>query len=376
MGAVIHRARTIRVGTRMSLLRSLALLVACCAGLSSAGCTTAGAVLTVAGIGTDTSVAWSVVKHLHGQLTEGDERPCVLLTGVQRALSPRCGPFVPGSLDAADIARTGFAECALTLAARDPQLWPVLPELLAKGARPEACAESPLVALARREPCPDFGAASASERAALASLARDDRRAVHHDTVRMLSCPAARAAGLDPLIAEWRARGALAPGAIAFSPLDALHPDALSTALADDLEADGHTARAALGAYPGTLRPGFDEALRTSHWAALDWWLRRVPELANRVPPRQGNQLSWRPLARVLVPSFLADPARQQQTVEFLLSRGADPLQRLPANPDQTVLGFARLLKSPMLAVLEAPLAAPAGAERLAAAARSTPRGE
>jgi hypothetical protein len=295
---------------------------------------------------------------------------------VQRALSPRCGPFVPGSLDTADIARTGFAECALALAARDPRLWPALPELLAKGARPEACAESPLVELARHEPCPDFGAASAPERAALVSLATGDRRAVHHDTVRMLSCPAARAAGLDRVIADWRAQGALGPGAIAFSPLDALHPDALATSLADDLEADGHTARAALGAYQGTLRPGFDEALRTSHWAALDWWLHRVPELANRVPPRQGNQLSWRPLARVLVPSFLADPARQQQTVEFLLARGADPLRRLPANPDQSVLGFARMLKSPMLVVLEAPALPPAAAERFATAATSSPRGE
>ena len=360
----------------MNLPRPLALLGTAVLALTSAACTTTGAVLTVVGMGTDTSVAWSVVKHLHGQLIEGDERPCVLLTGVQRALSPRCGPFVPGSLDAADMAHTGFAECALALAARDPRLWPVLPELLAKGARPQACAETPLLQLARHEPCPDFGAATAPERAALASLASSDRRAVHHDTVRMLSCPAARAAGLDRVIAQWRAQGALAPGAIAFSPLDALHPDALASTLADDFEADGHTARDALGAYPGTLRPGFDEALRTSHWAALDWWLRRVPELANRVPPRQGNQLSWRPLARVLVPSFLADPARQQQTVAFLLARGADPSQRLPANPDQSVLGFARMLKSPMLALLEAPAVAPATVERYATAARSSRLGE
>lgn len=360
----------------MNALRPLAVLGAAALLLASAGCTTTGIVLTAVGIGTDTSVAWSVVKHLHGQLTEGDERPCVLLTSVQRAVSARCGPFVPGSVQAADIEHTGFAECALTLATRDPQLWPVLPELLAKGARVEACRESPLVRLAQREACPDFAKATAQVRASLVQLAMTDRRAIHHDTMRMLSCPSARQAGLDTVIAEWRVRGAVAPGAVSFSPLDALHPDALATSLSEAFEADGHSARAALGPYEGRLRAGFEEALRTSHWAALDWWLQRVPELANRVPPRQGNQLSWLPLARVLVPTFLADPGRQREMVEFLLARGADPHQRLPANPDQTIAAYARVMKSPMLAVLEKPAERAETGQQLAAAAPSATHGE
>jgi len=145
-----------------------------------------------------------------------------------------------------------------------------------------------------------------------------------------------------------------------------LHPDALDSKLARDLEADGHTARAALGAYQGTLRPGFEEALRTSHWAALEWWLQRAPELARRVPPAQGNQLSWIPLARVLVPSFLAHPESQRDMVAFLLARGADPAQKLPSDPNQSVTAFARGLKSPLVAMLEVP-ARPLLPERYAA---------
>ena len=106
------------------------------------------------------------------------------------------------------------------------------------------------------------------------------------------------------------------------------------------------------------MRPGFEEALRTSHWAALDWWLQRAPELANRVPPTQGNQLSWLPLARVLVPNFLAHPETRKDAVAFLLSRGADPRQRLPSNENQSVIAFARQVKSPLLPLLEAPSAA------------------
>lgn len=356
----------------MNWLRRLAAFGIVSAGLVlGAGCTTTGALLGVFGATTDTSMTWTIVKHFHSQLTEGDARPCAMLNSVQRALSGRCGAFARGSLVAADIERTGLAECALTLAVRDPDLWPVVPELLDKGARVEACTESPLVQLAQRQPCPDFSVASADTLRALVRLAETDPRAVHHDAVRMLSCPSARAAGLDGVIASWRIRGALRPGTLGFSPLSALHPDALSSSLARDLEADGHTARAALGGYEGELRPGFEEALRTSHWAALEWWLQRVPELARRVPPTQGNQLSWLPLARVLVSNFLAYPESQKDMVAFLLARGADPRLRLPSNPDQTVIDYARLLKSPMLALLDPPVAA-SGTERFAAAPKNT----
>lgn len=355
----LHPPFRVRYRTILLGLASAALTI-------MAGCTTTGAVLGIIGASTDTSVTWTIVKHVHGKLTEGDARPCALLNSAQRALETRCGTFAPGSIVAGDIAQAGYAECPLTLAARDPVLWPVLPELLEKGAKIAACTESPLAQLARRESCPDFGSASPASLRALAQLGANDPRAVQHDVLRMLTCPSAQQAGLDAVVAGWRVRGALVPGAIGFGPLGALHPDALGSPLARNLEADGHTARAALAAYQGALRPGFEEALRTSHWAALDWWLQRAPDLARRVPPAQGNQLTWIPLARVLVPNFLTHPQSQRDMVAFLLARGADPAQRLPADPNQTVTAFARVMKSPLVAMLEVP-ARPLPAERFAA---------
>jgi hypothetical protein len=274
--------------SRLTLLGRRAATGLALAGLAlgGSGCTTAGAVLSVAGVTTDTSMTWTVVKYLHGQLTEGDERACVKLDSVQRALATRCGAFVPGSIVKTDLQRPDQVECALAIAVRDPQLWPVAPELLQKGASLAGCHEAPLVQLAWRTPCPDFQAASPAALSAISRLAMNDPRSIHHDVMRMLSCPSAHAAGLDLALADWRARGLLKPGMLGFSPLSALHPSALATsALGRELEADGHTAQAALGGYDGRLGGGFEEALRTSEWSALDWWLQRAPELANRVPP-------------------------------------------------------------------------------------------
>jgi hypothetical protein len=352
-------------------LRAVSLGLAASAAALLGGCTTTGAVLGLVGATTDTSVTWAIAKHVHAKLTEGDARPCALLNSAQRALESRCGVFVPGSILAADIAQAGYAECPLIVAARDPALWPVLPELLDKGARTASCSESPLARLARQQSCPDFAGASPAALQALAQLGTNDPRAVQHDVMRMLTCPNAQRAGLDAVVAGWQRRGALVPGTLGFGPLGALDPDALDTRLARDLEADGHTARAALGPYQGALRPGFEEALRTSHWAALEWWLQRAPELARRVPPAQGNQLTWIPLARVLVPNFLAHPDSQRDMVAFLLARGADPAQKLPSDPNRSVAAFARSLKSPWVAMLEAP-ALPLLAERYAGVEKAT----
>jgi hypothetical protein len=310
--------------------------------------------LGAAGVASDSSVTWEVVKHLHGKLTEGDAIPCVSLNSVQRALSPRCGDFVPGSLLAKDIRSSQLQECPLAAVLRDPRFWPALPELLDKGASPEACARSPLVELAQAQSCPDFMAASPAVLRSLQWLAEADARAVHHDVVRMLSCPNARLAGLDGVLGQWLAQGDLDPGKLAFGALGALHPDYLSSAFAQALEAQGHTALGSLGAYDGMQPGGFDEALRSSHWVALDWWLSRRPELANRVPPTQGKQLPWVPLARVLVPSYLADPASQAEMVEFLMARGANPGQKLPFDAGRSVLQYARAIHSPMVPVLDA----------------------
>ncbi len=321
-----------------------------------AGCTAPSMLLGAASVATDTSVPWAIVKHVHEKITEGDPVPCSRLNSVQRALSARCGKFEAGSIDAKDVARSGMQVCPLIVAARDPQFWPVLPELLDKGAQPESCNRSPLVELAQAQACPDFASASQPVLRSLSWLAEVDARAVHHDAVRMLSCPNARSVGLDRVLAGWAAAGALQPDQIGFGVLGALHPDYLDTSFARSLEANGHTARASLGAYDGKLSPGFEEALRGSHWAALDWWLAHAPDLVRSVPPTQGNRQPWLPLARVLVPTFLNDPGTQPAMVSYLLAHGANPRQRLPFDASQSVIAYARALHSPLVAMLEAPI--------------------
>ena len=334
-----------------SLPRSAAIVAFALSLFGLGGCTTTSLLLGAAGVATDTSVTWEIVKHVHGKLTEGDPMPCGGLDSVERALSPRCGDFVSGSVRGSDLAASPFAACALATAARDTRLWPALPELIAKGARAETCAQPALVALAQANECPDLLGSSTEVRAALAGLASSDPRAVHHDVVRWLSCPASRAAGMDSVLVSWLDSGALNPGALSFSPLAALHPSAITSPLATAFEARGHTVDAALGSYVGQRASGFEEALRTSDWAALDWWLARRPQLVNRVP---GAQLDWVPLARVLSPSFLAHPTSRADMVNFLVARGADPRTRLPSDPSVSVLALARSMRSPLVALLEA----------------------
>jgi len=324
-------------------------------GLSA--CTTASLVLSAAGVASDTSMTWEIVKHVHGKLTEGDPTPCIALDSVERALSPRCGEFVSGSLRKSNLVTSPFAACALATAARDTRLWPALPELMEQGARLQTCMQSPIVALAQANDCPDLMAVPAEVRGALTKLAQSDPRAVHHDVVRWLSCPNSRVAGLDSVLNSWLASGALNPGALSFSPLAALHPSALGSPLSTAFEARGHTVATAFGGYLGQRPSGFEEALRTSNWAALEWWLDRRPQLANRVP---GPQLDWLPLARVLAPGFLAYPDSRADMVGFLLARGADPRTRLPTEPSQSVITLARAMHSPLVDALEA---APPGTE-------------
>ena len=320
-----------------------------------AGCSTAGLVLTAAGIATDTSITWEVAKHVHAKLVENDPTPCILLDSVQRAVSPRC-EFVPDSIRSADVAKGSLQDCPLAIAVRDRRLWNAVPELMAAGARSEHCrGGSPLGGLAQVDACPDFASAPPEVVDAFRDLALYDPRAVRHDVMRLLSCPAARQVGLDAVLVEWLARGSLAPGTVSFSPLAALHPDLLVTPFGRELEAAGHTPQAALDGYQGTLPSGFEEALRTGHRQALDWWLTRQPRLAKLAPPQQGGTLGWIPLQRVLTPGWLRDPGMQRELVVRLLVAGADPRQKLPFDRGQTVLSYATALKSPLVALLDPP---------------------
>ena len=303
--------------------------------------------------------ATAVLVHAYDKLTEGDPTPCHKLTTVARALNPRCGAYRPGSLLASDVVASGLPVCPLSLAARNPAYWPMLPELRAKGARPETCAQAPLAALAQAWPCPDFNAASPESLQALRWLAEADGRAVQHDVMRLLSCPAARAAGLDSVLDGWLAQGLLPARGLAFNALGALHPNALPSVLSKALESNGHSAPTAGSTHIGSLPDGFDLALRSADRVALDWWLTRVPALVNRVPPARPGQLPWLPLARVITPGYLDDPGEQASLVQFLIGRGADPWQRLPHEPGQSVVGLARQLNSASLAVLDTPLVYP-----------------
>jgi hypothetical protein len=347
-------------------------LVAMAIGTAAlAGCTAPGLILTAAGVATDTSVTWDIVKHVHGQLTENDPTPCAMLNSVQRALNARC-TYVAGSIHAADIEHSGLQGCPLTAATQDARLWRVLPELIEKGARSERCARMPLQDLAEVDACPDFQSASPEVIQAFVYLAESDPRAIRHDVFRMFSCNRGRAVGLDRVLAGWLDRGLLEPATLSFSPLEALDPEMLVSRFGRELQIAGHSPSVALDHYDGALPSGFEEALRTANWAALDWWFYELPQLLNVAPPSRGAQMSWVPLQRVLLPGYLADPAAQPEMVSFLLARGANPRQKLPFDPSRTVITFARTIKSPSLALLDTPAISAAPATTLA----STSSGE
>ncbi len=321
-------------------LKQLALFAVAC---MLSACTGPAAVIGLIGVATDTSASWSIVKHIHDKWVEGGPVPCYRFDNtVERALAIQCQPYAAGTIKAADVAAPNrLPMCPLAVAARDTRLWHVLPELIEKGAMPESCERAPLAELAQVDACPDFAAASPKVRESMMWLAQADARSVHHDVVRMLSCPKAREVGFDGAIARWIEQGQMPAARMSFSPLSALHPNMLSSPLAARLEADGHRARTGLDPYQGTLRSGFEEAFRSGNFEALDWWFARAPELANRVPPPQGNQLPWVPLAKTLSDDWLDNPNQKQKMVEYLLARGANPADQVaaPARHDGAASG-------------------------------------
>lgn len=315
-----------------SLQRAASVAALTLAALLGSGCTTT-----------------AIALYAYDKLTEGDPKSCSKVSSVERALSTRCGTYQPGSLLTKDVTAPGLEQCPLTMAARDPRFWPVLPELVSKGAQPEACTVTPLVALARASEnnCPDFSRATAPQLSALRWLAEADSRAIDYDVTRMLSCPSARAAGLDSVLDTWLAQGLLPAKGLWFSPLAAVHPDYLESDFVRRAEAQGHSARAAAAA------GGYEEALRLGNLKALDWWLVRVPELVNQVPSPSAGRTAWVPLARVAGPQFMADAQAQVRVTDYLLAHGADPSRRLPHDPTLSVMSYAQSVKSPVTSRLE-----------------------
>lgn len=325
-----------------SLQRAATLAALSLAALLSSGCTTT-----------------AIALYAYDKLTEGDPKPCSKVSSVERALSTRCGTYQPGSLLTKDVTAPGLEQCPLTMAARDPRFWPVLPELVAKGAQPEVCTVPPLVALARAHAadgnCPDFSRATAEQIGALRWLAEADSRSIDHDVTRMLSCPSARAAKLDSVLDAWLAQGLLPAKGLWFSPLAAVHPDYLESDFVHHAEAAGHSARG------GSAAGGYEEALRLGNLKALDWWLERVPELVNQVPSPGAGRTAWVPLARVANPQFMAGAQAQARVTDYLLAHGADPSRRLPHDPTQSALSYAQSIKSPVAPRLEQAATALAG---------------
>ena len=157
------------------------------------------------------------------------------------------------------------------------------------------------------------------------------------------------------MLVGWLDRGKLEPGTLSFNPLEALDPGLVGSRFARDLQVAGHSSQTALDHFEGTLPSGFEEALRSSNWAALEWWFYELPRLANEAPPSRGAQLASVPLQQVLLPGFLRSPASQPDMIRFLLDHGADPHRKLPFDSGTTVIGFATAIKSPVLALLDKP---------------------
>ena len=252
------------------------------------------------------------------------------------------------------------------MATQDARLWRALPELIDKGAQSERCARSPLQDLAEVDACPDFQSASPEVLKAIVYLAESDSRAVRHDVFRMFSCSRARRSGLDQVLVGWLDRGVLQPATLSFSPLEALHPDMLVSRFGRELQPPGTRRAPRSITTTAPCRTGSKEALRANHWPALEWWFYELPQLANVAPPSRGATMAWVPLQRVLLPGYLADPAAQPEMVSFLLAHGADPRRKLPFDPGRTVIGFAKSINSPVLALLEPPAVPAATATTLA----------
>jgi hypothetical protein len=270
---------------------------------------------------------------------------CSSLSTVEQALTPRCGGYKTGMLVTKDVNTPFRSDCPLTKFASQSGLWNGLPELIAKGAKPEHCNRAPLVAMADVQACPDFAAMPAPTLAAVRWLAVGDAQSVSAPVLHMLSCPSAKQAGLSDVITTWVAQQSLSPSQVRFSPLSALHPSSLREPWVALLLAGGH--KAALAAEQDAS--AYEHALREGDVPTLQWWTQQAPQLVHRVPAKGVGYVPWLPLARLMTPGFAASDAARQRSLDFLLASGAKPGATLPHDRTETVLSYTRRVQ-PQLA--------------------------
>ncbi len=300
----------------------------------------------------------------------GDKIPplCSSLPSVERALTERCGGYKVGALDAKDVNVRVLSACPLTKFAGDSALWHGLPELLAKGATPERCTKSPLLAMAEKSPCPVFTHMTADTREAVRWLAVADAESLSGPVVHMLTCPEAVSAGLSSVVSQWVKQGQLDPNNARFSVLSSIHPSSLSQPWVNDLLAAGHQPLRAIEMDAS----GYEQALAHGDVATLDWWTQRAPSLIHRVPSKGMGFVPWLPLARTMSPGFATDDATRLRTAQYLMARGASMNASLPHERGQSVGDYARSAQPQMWPALQA-LWQRSQLERQALALNTTP---
>jgi hypothetical protein len=286
---------------------------------------------------------------------------CSSLSSVDQALTPRCGGYKNGMLVTKDVNTPIRSDCPLTKFASQRELWNGLPELIAKGAKPEHCNQSPLAAMAAVDACPDFAALPVPTIAAVRWLAVGDAQSVSAPVLHMLSCPSAKQAGLTDVITTWVAQQSLAPAHARFSPLSAVHPSSLREPWVALLLASGHKVATAAEQDPSA----YERALRSGDLPSLQWWTQHAPQLVHRVPAKDFGYVPWLPLARVMTPGFAASDDARQRSVDFLLAGGASASAVLPHDRSETVLSYTRRVQPQMAAQLENALSGKLAAARV-----------
>ena len=323
-----------------------------------AACTPLGLLVTATGVATDTSVTWEVVKHVHGQLTEDDPTPCVDAQQRAARAQRRAASYVAGQHPHAPTSPAPACRSARSPSRRATR---------GSGAPCPSCSKrarssSPAPArrcrtLAADRRLPELrrrvaGGPEGDRSPRRGRPARGPPRRVPHallpERARGRPRPGAR---------DWLDRGELAARQALVQPARRARPRPARDALRPRARGRRPPARALRSTTTTAVLPsGYEQALRNEplgrdRLVAVRAAAARQPGAAER-----GAQMAWVPLQRVLVcRASCQHPEAQRDMVLFLMAHGADPRRQLPFDPGRNVLAFAAPIKSPMLAVLDAP---------------------